>query len=868
MDEDNQWALLRASTGEPGRQLLAINHKLECGSKSVIGQVTQYGEPSLALDTADANVIHKPNPYLPLTRSEMALPLFVQGAVVGALDVQSNEPNAFTTEDIQALTTLAAQISVAIDNARLYEETDRRAQELEFLFNITTDAAAANTLDTSLQTIADRVRGTVRAHTVVIYLPKMYEDYQGNTKTVLEGIAVASTDELYALDAPDVDVADADNLLAQVALSGEILMLQDLAQEANYNPLVESARAAMIVPIGTESDLIGLIVLENMRINSFDNSTRTLMLTLSGSLRAIVQNSLLLEQLGETVEQLREVDRLKSEFLASMSHELRTPLNSIIGFSRVMLKEISGPLTEMQEQDLTTIYSSGNHLLNLINEILDQAKIEANELNLKFRYFEVKPLVESVKSIAIGLLKEKPLHLEVEVAPNLPNAYGDEFRSRQILLNLVNNAIKFTNEGSITVRVYKVEGEAGPMIRMDVVDTGIGIAEKDLPILFEQFRQVDNSLTRTAGGTGLGLPISKSLSEMQGGELLVASEINVGSTFSVLIPTYEGAEEALEKQRQDAREERLGRASTMPGLNMVAQADKASAATREVAQANDEPEHENGKPPQEMQTAADAPTAQPKPPPPIMPKQRLVLLIEDNKEMVDQFRRTLQREGFEVQTADFFAYAEAMVGQMRPTVVILDVNFEGGKGWQLLENLKERDDTFDIPIIVTTLDNDSERAYRLGAHSFLQRPFESQTLLEVVQDAERKSQRERIVIIDDQPDAIRLLTQLLAEHGDFAVFSAESGDEGISLVARRRPDLIILDLRMPEKDGFAVLDELRGNPETARIPVLVVTGDVNLDSAELSQLQNIRVLPKTDISQEEYNHFIDNVRSYLESAGD
>jgi CheY-like chemotaxis protein len=233
--------------------------------------------------------------------------------------------------------------------------------------------------------------------------------------------------------------------------------------------------------------------------------------------------------------------------------------------------------------------------------------------------------------------------------------------------------------------------------------------------------------------------------------------------------------------------------------------------------------------------------------------------------MVDQFRRILQREGFEVTTADFAAFAEAMIGQLRPSVVLMDVNFAEGKGWEILKNLKERDDTFDIPIVVTTMSDDSEQAYRLGAHSFIQRPFLPDDVLAAVLDAEKESRRERIVIIDDQPEAIRLLTELLKETTDFKVYSAQSGDEGISLVARRRPNLIILDLRMPGKDGFAVLDELRGNPETAKIPVLVVTGDLDLSSTELAQLKNISVLPKADISQEDYEKFISNVRSYLEA---
>ncbi|MDQ7036926.1 MAG: GAF domain-containing protein [Anaerolineae bacterium] len=879
MDDENDWAILHASTGEAGERLLNVEHKLQRGSASVIGRVTEVGEPSIALDTADANVIHAPNPFLPLTRSEMALPLLVKGEVVGALDVQSNQPNAFTDEDIQVLTTLSAQIAVAIENARLYEDSERSAADMGFLFEVTTAAAAAETLGESLQTVASQMREALNSQAVAIFLPQVYEDFHGNQKTLLEIEALAIESGVTAGNISSIEIGDEENIFGIVGQSLQTQMIQDVAHDERYFPISLNANSAMAVPISSGARLIGLIVVESTRPNAYDNDTETLLLTLSGSLSAVIQNTLLLQQLEETVEQLREVDRLKSQFLASMSHELRTPLNSIIGFSRVMLKGIDGPLTDMQEQDLSTIFNSGNHLLNLINDILDQAKIEANELNLQFSYFDVKPMIEGVKSIAIGMLKEKPLMLTVEIAPNMPQAFGDEFRSRQILLNLVSNAIKFTNEGGVTIRAYTMEGHNGTLVRIDIVDTGIGIEEKDMPILFQQFRQVDNSLTRTVGGTGLGLPISKSLAEMQGGELLVASEMMVGSTFSVTIPCYQGAEEELERLREGKRTYNTGlddkkSEASAPASGLISKADVEKAKRIKEDHTDDIPSlaTDLGEPmgdTQQMKTVRpqrsamiDANVTQSIP---MMNKQRLALLIEDNKDMVNQFRRILQREGFEVQTADFPAYAEAMVSQMRPQVVIMDVNFADGKGWELLKNLKERDDTYDIPIIVTTMSDDSEQIYRLGAHMFIQRPFLPDELLQAVLKAELESQHERILIIDDQPDAIRLLTQLLNDHGDYKVFSAQSGDEGISLVARRRPDLIILDLRMPGKDGFAVLDELRGNPETARIPVLVVTGDLDLNSNEQERLLNVQVLPKSDIGEEDYNKFIDNVRAYLKA---
>ncbi len=829
MDDKNEYAVLKASTGKAGQQLLSVNHKLQRGSFSVIGRTTELGQVTIALDTTDANVVHKPNRYLPMTRSEMAIPLVIKGKVVGALDVQSNQPNAFSEDDIQALTTLAAQISVAIDNARLYEESIRRANEMGFLFDVTTATAAAETLEQALQAVTDRLKESLEPIVAAIYLPQTYESYKGTKRHVVKPTALASNTRQPLSEVSEVEIGDAENLLGIVSSTLQPQIVYNVEREVRYNPIAPNAKSAIAVPITSGASLIALLVLEDDKVNAFDSNTLTLLLTLSGSVAAIIQNTQLLERLQRTNEQLREVDRLKSQFLANMSHELRTPLNSIIGFSRVLLKGIGGPLTEMQEQDLTTIYNSGNHLLNLINDILDQAKIEAKELTIKPQLFDLKATIETVKSMAVGLLKDSPLQFKVEVAPNLPQAYGDEFRTRQIMLNLVSNAIKFTPQGSVTVRVYPFVNERGAtMIRVDVIDTGIGIAEKDMPILFEQFRQVDSSLTRTVGGTGLGLPISKALAELQGGELLVTSELGVGSTFSVTIPTQAAdSPPQVAKSKGDQQELTSENDTTVLKRSQLQQAMRA---TNEM---------------------------------PAMPLKREVLLIEDNKDMVDQCRRILQREGFEVQTADHPAYAEAMVSQIRPTVVVMDVNFANGEGWNILARLKAREDTQDIPIVVNTLSSERERVMALGAHGFVQRPFMPDDLVKTVREAEKESNRERILIIDDQPEAIRLLKQLLSEGGDYRVFAANNGVEGISMIAQRRPSLVILDLRMPDMDGFAVLNELRNNPETAQIPVLVVTGDIDLNSTEQEQLQNVRVVPKADITPEEYTRFLKDVKAHL-----
>jgi signal transduction histidine kinase/CheY-like chemotaxis protein len=823
MDANDEYAVLRASTGEAGRELLARNHRLAKGSASVIGQVTASGRVIIAADTAEANVPHRPNPLLPNTRSEMALPLVLEGRVVGALDVQSNQPNAFTQDDVQTLSTLAAQISIAIGNARNYEVARTRAAEMAFLFDVTNAATSAETLQEGLTAILDRIEEALAPDVVLFFLLTRTVDRRRGEIFSLRAAGSKGLDiPTEAVEPLRLD--DSDNLISITAAARQPLIINDISREVRYPAYQPASQSAILIPISSGADLLGLIVLESSRPNAFTTDTQTLLVALAGSLAAVLENTLLLEELQKTNERLREVDRLKSQFLANMSHELRTPLNSIIGFSRVMLRGIDGPLTEMQEQDLTTIYNSGNHLLNLINDILDQAKIEAKEMQLKLAKFDVKPMIESVKSIAVGLIKDKPLQLIVEVAPNLPPAYADEFRTRQILLNLMSNAIKFTPQGSVTLRVYQtIDDDGRTFIRADVIDTGIGISEEDMPILFEQFRQVDNSLTRTAGGTGLGLPISKALAELQGGQLLVTSQVGVGSTFSVLIPTQPMQEQAEPTHKPAPKtQEDVDRTLTIT--------------TTQVA------------PRVEL---------------PPMPSKREVLLIEDNKEMVDQLRRALQREGFDVVTADHPAYAEAMVGQLRPTMVLLDVNFAQGAGWQILSNLKAREDTSEIPIIVNTLSPERERALQAGADRYLQRPFMPDQLLRLVREVEAEFSRQRILLIDDQPESLRLLKKILTESGHYRVYVANNGQEGIMMVAQRRPDLVMLDLRMPEMDGFAVLNELRSNPETAKIPVVVVTGDVDLNASEREQLANVRILPKTQITNEQYNQLLNDIRNEL-----
>ncbi len=863
MDDDDRFAVLRASTGEAGEKLLARNHKLEKGSPSVIGRVTASGEPVIALDTASSKVPHRPNPLLPKTRSEMAVPLILKGAVIGALDVQSNQSNFFNDDDVTVLTTLAAQISVAIDNAQLYDQSQSRAKDMYFLFTVASAASGAETVEDAATNIVNSLQELLNAASVSIYLPILLSDGE-TTITELRPAAVSGT--LMPLsEISQVRLDDPTNLLAESALDRRPMVVNHLSQEPRYLPVVSNAGAAMLVPLTLGNELVALIVIEDERDDAFEDDALTLILTLSGSLAAAVQNQQLLEDLQRSNEQLVELDRLKSDFLANMSHELRTPLNSIIGFSRVILKGIDGPLTEMQEQDLSTIYNSGQHLLNLINDILDQAKIAAGKMDMQIDYFDLKPVIDGVRSIGIGLVKDKPIEITVHLEPGLPKAYGDEFRMRQVLLNLVSNAAKFTDEGSITINAYRTgDLHSGvDMLAIDVVDTGMGIANKDLPLLFEAFRQVDSSLTKTHGGTGLGLPIAKSLMEMQGGTILVESTVNVGSTFSIRIPSApipvepeaSDLQEGAEPDKHPTGETGRLDPNALPPHVLAAMGGDTAAPAPE---ATPERVAQNGGSASQDTARQFIPVRRRAP----VHIKRQILLVEDNLDLVDQLRRTLQREGFEVFTVSTAMEAEAMASGLRPTLIVLDADFASHSGWALLERFQGRDDTVDTPIIVLSLAEETQRAHNLGAFRFIRKPFMPETLADATREAEQAARIERILIIDDDDKSARLLKDLLGETGSFRIYHAANGVEGVSMVARRRPDLVICDLRMPEMDGFKVIQELRSNPETADIPIMVVTGDT-LNQHEISQLSEMKVIYKPDIDMEGQRVFLDNVKDQL-----
>ncbi len=785
ISDDGRNAVLQSSTGEAGRQLIAIRHSLPVGSSSVIGRVTQLGKLYNVIDTADLNSTHRANPYLPNTRSELALPLIAKGRIVGALDVQSNQPSAFSAEDQRVLATLADQVAVAIDNASLFELSNRRLEEQRFLFNVTRTAAAVE-----IEVALSRVTRLMLENTNADLALLMLLDEEG--KRLIPTYA-AKDGARYIIPS---SLPLNSSFMAGVTQSKQPVLLKEGAENSLFNPDdVPDLQSLALVPLLAGNQFVGVIAVASLRRNAYTEDTIQLLQALSGTLTAIIQNARLLREVQEANQRLREVDKLKSQFLANMSHELRTPLNSIIGFSRVILKGIDGPLNETQSQDLSTIHESGKHLLNLVNDILDQAKIEAGKMELSPTFFSIVELVKSVMSTAVGLVKDKPIRLHQELQADLPNVYADEFRTRQVLLNMLSNAAKFTRQGSITVSTFMIDDGGRPMIQISVTDTGIGISKENIRRVFAQFEQVDNSTARGAEGTGLGMPIAKSLIELQGGRIWLESEVGIGSTFSITIPT----------QAPDQPEGMPPPEEVSPELE--AQVEQAIA----EAETPDHREH------------------------------RIVVVIDDEAGMISLYRRYLVKAGYEIIGTTNPDDGADLIVNYQPRVVLLDVNMPKRNGWEVLQLLKDKDETFQFPVIVCSIEDDKPRAYSLGAADYLIKPFLEEDLVSAIRRVELERDLPRVLVIEQNPELLYgMRMALTAEQDVLRVIEATDGNQGVDMITSQRPHLVILDWRTASANGVNVLDKIRNNPESAAMRVLIVT-DVELDTETRARLKDEHV---------------------------
>jgi PAS domain S-box-containing protein len=488
--------------------------------------------------------------------------------------------------------------------------------------------------------------------------------------------------------------------------------------------------------------------------------------------------------------ELENASRMKSEFVANMSHELRTPLNAILGFSELLKDGIAGEMTERQCGFVGNIFTSGKHLLSLINDILDLSKVEAGKMELDLQQVDVSPLFVSSLSIVREKAATCQIHLGLDAAEELGSILVDARMLKQIIYNLLSNAVKFSVDGGrVTLRAGRVpradvgllsgpwagrnfplvDSEFAEFLKISVTDGGIGISPDGLAQLFTPFSQIDGGLARKFEGTGLGLAMVKRLAELHGGTVAVESAVGDGSCFTVWLPLRAGEEKAFTSASV--------KAPNTPSIS-------------------------------------------------VLPGTRTALVVEDDFKAAELISLQLEAEGFQVLRAASAEAALLLVEQQPLSLITLDIMLPNMDGWELLSRLKQVPALKRIPVLIISIVADRNKGFALGAAAVMQKPISRQELYDSLVDLSlfplSENQTLKVLVVDDDPKAVELIA-IGIEGLASTILRAHGGREAIEVAQKTLPDLIVLDLMMPEVNGFDVVEALHQNPDTTRIPILVVT---------------------------------------------
>ncbi len=699
-----------------GDLVIAANHNMRESSigtrlrlgEGAMGRVVQTGEQMIIPDyQAWAG---RSGQYAAIdAHAVVVAPLLIGGRPVGAINVWHEDPSrSFAAADQQLLSLFGQQAAIALENARLYTAAQRERSYFEVLVRNSPVAIVALDLE----------------HRILSCNPA-FERLYGYRQTEVVG---RDLDEL---------ITTSETRSEAVGYSRQALDDQPVQvitkRRRKDGSLVDVEVLAVPVVIGGER--IGLMGLYHD-----------------------VTELLAARKASEAA------NHAKSQFLASMSHELRTPLNAIIGYSEMLEEEAAERGHDSYVPDLQKIRSAGRHLLALINDVLDLSKIEAGKMELHLETFELRPAIDAVAATVAPLIEKNNNTLALDLAATIGVMRADVTRVRQVLFNLLSNASKFTEHGTITLRAHRESGVAGDTILLTVEDTGIGMTPEQLGRLFQAFSQAEASTASKYGGTGLGLAISRKICEMMGGEITVASTPGQGTAFTVRLPA-------------EVRE---------PGEPVL---------------------------PVPLRPAGGAGT---------------VLVIDDDPAARQLVARMLNKDGFRVLEAANGREGLRLAGTERPDVITLDVLMPELDGWGVLSALKSDPLLASIPVVMLTITDQRNLGFSLGATEYLTKPIE-RAQLSAVLARYRRPAGASVLLVEDDPATRAVLRRSLEKEG-WRVTEAENGRVGLERVATDRPALVLLDLMMPEMDGFQFLEGLRSwKPADAPAVVVITAKDLTDD---------------------------------------
>lgn len=492
----------------------------------------------------------------------------------------------------------------------------------------------------------------------------------------------------------------------------------------------------------------------------------------------------------ESKEEAEKANQFKSEFLANMSHELRTPLNAIIGYSEMLEEDARDDGAEEFADDAHKINTAGKHLLEMINDILDLSKIETGRMDVYFEHFSLDDMIRDVTETIQPLVDKNNNKLIVKKEENLGEMKSDLTKIRQSLFNLLSNACKFTKDGTITLSIKKKYIEDQPHIQFDVKDTGIGMNDDQQLKLFQSFTQADSSISRKYGGTGLGLSISKHFSSMLGGSIEVTSEIGKGSTFSLILPIMMNKQEDNNIEESDLHEGNSNNHS--------------------------------------------------------------VLVIDDDENVREMLKRYIEESGYNVLLADNGEEGIELARRFQPELITLDIMMPGMDGIAVLSKLKSDEELQDIPVVIVSITEDKSLGFSLGASEYITKPINRDHFRKIVSKyVSNTSKAINVLIVEDDKDTQTLMKQLIQKENQQPLL-ASNGLEALEIMKSKTPDIILLDLMMPEMNGFEFVAEIKQNKDWDYIPIIIITAkDITQEDREKLKGNVENILQKGSYNQKD-----------------
>ena len=693
--------LVVAASHNVGRDTTGIRLKMGEGA---MGLVAESHEPLIVPDYHAW--LGKSAKYSKVpVKSVVAAPLLIGKRLVGAIAiVDANPTRVFGQDDLRLLNLFTPQAAIAIEGARLYEEASRQREFFRSLLN--------------------------NSPVAIVQLNNDYSVAACNP----------AFEQLFGYAEAEAKGRNLDELITDPGTLGEATQY---SRDAVDRPVKGIGRRRRKDGTTVDVEILGVPVIA-------DQSRVALM----GMYHDI-------SELSEARREAEGANRAKSQFLANMSHELRTPLNAIIGYSEMLQEEAQEAGVESFVADLEKIQGAGKHLLSLINDVLDLSKIEAGKMEFAAELFDVREMVEELATTIRPLVEKNKNTLAVQIGANAGSMHADLTRVRQVLLNLLSNAGKFCDGGTIALDVARANADGDEWIEFRVTDSGIGMTPEQLTRLFQTFSQADATTARRYGGTGLGLAISRRICQGMGGDIAVQSSFGKGSTFTVRLP------------------------------GVIAETPVAG-----------EPDVSGA--------GAGAAT---------------VLVIDDDAAARTLLRRHLAKAGYRVEEAADGKSGLARARAFHPDVITLDAMMPGMDGWAVLAALKADPALADIPVVMATILDEERLGFALGASEYLTKPIGRSRLLAAVDKFAGRVPGARVLVVEDDEPARTMLRRTLTKAG-WVVADAENGRVGLERMREQVPTLILLDLMMPEMDGFEFLEALRTEPAWREVPVVVITAKV------------------------------------------